>query len=100
MNVDKLPVTLVFSSVGFDTYELNVASAADKIEVNFNPSSTLGQEVVIAATRTPTRILESPVTIERMNAATLRNLAAPTYYEGIANLKGVDMHTASMTFVL
>lgn len=98
LNVAKLPVTLVFTSVGYDTYEVTVTSASDKVEVDFKPSSMLGQEVVVAATRTPTRILESPVTIERMNSAALRNLAAPNYYDAIANLKGVDMHTASLTF--
>jgi outer membrane receptor protein involved in Fe transport len=96
--VAKLPVTLVFTSVGYDTYEVTVSDASAKIEVDFKPASTLGQEVVVAATRAPTRILESPVTVERMSSVTLRNLAAPNYYEAIANLKGVDMHTASLTF--
>ncbi|MET0394036.1 MAG: TonB-dependent receptor [Chitinophagaceae bacterium] len=98
LTVAKLPVTLVFTSVGYDTYEVTVSDASAKIEVDFKPVTTLGQEVVVAATRAPTRILESPVTVERMNAATLRNLAAPNYYDAITNLKGVDMHTASLTF--
>lgn len=98
LNVTKLPVTLVFTSVGYDTYEVTVSNASAKIEVDFKPVTTLGQEVVVAATRAPTRILESPVTIERLNNITLRNVAAPNYYEAIANLKGVDVHTASLTF--
>jgi len=98
IEVDKLPVTLVFSSIGYDNYELNVTDATTPLSVDFKPASTLGQEVVVAATRTPTRILESPVTVERMSGSTLRNLAAPNYYEAITNLKGVDMHTASLTF--
>lgn len=97
ISVPKFPVTLVISSVGYDPYEVTV-NAAEKIEVDLKPASTLGQEVVVAATRAPTRILESPVTVERMSSTTLRNLAAPNYYEAIANLKGVDMHTASLTF--
>jgi len=98
INVAKLPVTLVFSSVGYDVYEVTVSSTSSKVEVDFKPATTLGQEVVVAATRTPTRILESPVTVERMSNLTLRSLPAPNYYEAIANLKGVDMHTASLTF--
>lgn len=98
ISVSKLPVTLVFTSVGYDTYEVTVNDASAKVQVDFRPASTLGQEVVVAATRAPTRILESPVTVERMSSAVLRNLAAPNYYEAINNLKGVDMHTASLTF--
>ncbi|MBS1563509.1 MAG: Plug domain-containing protein, partial [Bacteroidetes bacterium] len=44
------------------------------------------------------RILESPVTIERVNSAAIRNSANPSYYEIIKNLKGVDVTTASLTF--
>jgi outer membrane receptor protein involved in Fe transport len=38
------------------------------------------------------------VTIERVNAATIRNSATTSYYDVVANLKGVDMVTSSFTF--
>ena len=94
----KLPITLVFSSVGFESKEVNVENASTKLEIDFVQTSTLGQEVVMAASRTSQRILETPVTVERLSSSALRNAAAPNYYEAIANLKGVDMHTASLTF--
>lgn len=94
----KLPVTLVFTSVGFELKEVEVSNATSALEIDLVSVSTLGQEVVVAANRTPQRILESPVTVERMSSNTIKNIAAPTYYEAIANLKGVDMHTASLTF--
>lgn len=92
------PFTLVFSSVGFDTKEVTVNSASDVVQVELTSGNTLGQEIVISATRTPSRILESPVTIERISTATIRNSPATTYYDIIGNLKGVDMVTASLTF--
>lgn len=98
LNVAKLPVVLVFSSVNYDSYEVTVSDATAKLDVDFKPNTTLGQEVVVSASRVPQRILEAPVTIERMSGANLRNIAAPSYYEAITNLKGVDMHTASLTF--
>lgn len=98
LNVAKLPVVLVFSSVNYDSYEVTVSDANAKLDIDFKPNTTLGQEVVVSASRVPQRILEAPVTIERMSGANLRNIAAPSYYEAITNLKGVDMHTASLTF--
>ncbi|MBL7740135.1 MAG: carboxypeptidase-like regulatory domain-containing protein [Chitinophagaceae bacterium] len=98
LKVTKLPVVLVFSSVNYDNYEVTVSDASAKVDVDFKPNTTLGQEVVVATTRTPTRILEAPVTVERLSGASLRSIAAPSYYEAITNLKGVDMHTASLTF--
>lgn len=98
LKVSKLPVVLVFTSIGYDLQELTVNSASQKIDIAFKANSTMGQDIVVAASRTPQRILESPVTIERMGGVDLRNLAAPSYYEAISNLKGVDMQTASLTF--
>ena len=98
IRVAKLPVTLVLSSIGYDDQELTVSDASQPVNVDFKVNNTLGQEVVVAATRTPTRILESPVTVERMSSNTIRNIAAPSVYEALTNLKGVDVHTASLTF--
>ncbi|HWN87428.1 MAG TPA: carboxypeptidase-like regulatory domain-containing protein, partial [Chitinophagaceae bacterium] len=94
----KLPLTLVFTSVGFESKEVEVSSASSALEIDLVSVSTLGQEVVVAAVRSQQRILEAPVTIERLGGSALRNAAAPNYYEALANLKGVDVHTASLTF--
>lgn len=94
----KFPLTLIVSSVGFETKEIEINTASAAVEIELVQISTLGQEVVMAANRTPQRILESPVTVERLSSSALRNAAVPNYYEAIANLKGVDMHTASLTF--
>ena len=58
----------------------------------------MATEVVVAASRVPERILESPVSVERVNAAAVRNSPASSYYDVIGNLKGVDMTTSSLTF--
>ncbi len=96
--VTKLPVTLIFSSVGYEDKEISVTSSSDAISIDLTPATALGQEVVVAATRTPQRILESPVSIERMNTQMIRNVAVPNPYDAIANLKGVDLTTSSLTF--
>lgn len=98
LNVKKLPVTLVFTSVGFDQQEVIVNSASDVVNVSLKTASSLGQEVVISATRTPQRILESPVSIERIGTGAIRNAAIPDYYDLVKNLKGVDLTTSSITF--
>src|SRR6476620_3584284 len=97
LTVAKLPVTLVISSVGLEDKEISVSDATP-IDVELSAAATLGQEVVVAATRTPQRILESPVSIERMSSRDIRNVAVPTYYDAVANLKGVDLTTSSFAF--
>lgn len=98
LKVNKLPVVLTFSSIGFESQDITVSDASKSISVDFKVNNALGQEVVIAATRAPQKILESPVTVERMSQSLIKNVAAPSVYEAISNLKGVDVHTASLTF--
>ena len=98
LTVAQLPVTLVFSSIGYETKEVTVDNATSPIQIEFVPSSSLGQEVVVSASRVPERILESPVSIERMSTSTIRNAAVPNYYEGLVNLKGVDLTTSGLLF--
>ncbi|HVG13546.1 MAG TPA: TonB-dependent receptor [Chitinophagaceae bacterium] len=98
LSVPKLPVVLQFSSVGYESKELTVESASSSLQVDLTPASSLGQEVVVSASRVPERILESPVTVERVSAAAIRNSPAAAYYDILGNIKGVDITTSSLTF--
>ena len=42
--------------------------------------------------------MESPVSIERMDSRAIKNTSAPSFYDGLENLKGVDVNTNSLTF--
>lgn len=94
----KPPFTLVFSSVGFKSKEVAVTGNNQAIDVNLDVSYTIGEEITVSASRVPERILESPVTIERIGAAAIRQAPAPSYYEMLGNLKGVDVVSSSLTF--
>jgi len=93
-----LPVTLIFSSIGYELQEMTVNSASEPIKIDFKPASSLGQEVVVAASRVPERILVSPVSIERINPSMIRNSPASDYYDIVKTLKGVDVTNSSLTF--
>jgi outer membrane receptor protein involved in Fe transport len=94
----SFPLTLVVSSIGYTMQEVTVNNSNATISISLEPSSTLGQDIVVSATRTPSRIMESPVTIERISATNIRNSNAVSYYDMVGKLKGVDMVTSSLTF--
>ena len=94
----KAPYTLVFSSVGFENQEQVVSAGTSKVDVSLKQAFTLGTEVVVAASRVAERILESPVTIERVSNATIKNAPVSNYYDLLGTLKGVDVNIASLTF--
>ena len=94
----SLPVTLVFSSVGYTTQEVTIATADAVNDVSLVPNNGLGQEVVVSATRVSQKILESPVSIERVSTAAIRQAPAANFYDIVLGLKGVDVTTSSLTF--
>jgi outer membrane receptor protein involved in Fe transport len=92
------PFTLIISSVGFETKEVVVESASTTLVIELKSASIMGTEVVVSATRSQIRNLESPVSIERLSTAAIREVPAPSFYDAIANLKGVDVVTSSILF--
>ena len=91
------PFTIQVSSVGFETLTQEITSNNQDITVALKEGSVL-DEVVISASRTPERIFESPVTVERFGVKEIKNTASADFYGGLENLKGVDVNTNSLTF--
>ncbi len=92
----KPPFTLIISSVGFSNKE--VLYNGTNVNIAVEPNFVLGEEVIVSASRVPERILESPVSIERISAANIRQSPASNYYDIVGNMKGVDVTTSSLTF--
>jgi outer membrane receptor protein involved in Fe transport len=93
------PLKLSFSIIGYRTQEIDITSAqVSDLTIKMAESVILGQEVVVSASRVEESILESPVTVEKMDILTIREAAAPNFYQALANLKGVEMSTQSLTF--
>lgn len=93
------PLTLVFSMVGYATQELEINSPhGGELKVTLSEQTLLGQEVVVSASRVEESILQSPVSIEKMDILAIRNSPADTYYKAIGNLKGVDVTSSSINF--
>lgn len=96
---DSPPLTLVISFVGYATQEVQITNpSVTNINIKMEESTLLGQEVVISASRVEEKIMESPVSIEKMDILAVQNTPADNYYKGLANLKGVDVTTSSINF--
>ncbi|MFT5640611.1 MAG: iron complex outermembrane receptor protein [Cyclobacteriaceae bacterium] len=93
------PLTLIITSIGYERQEIGVTSAiVTGLDVQMTESFMLGQEVVVSASRVEESILQSPVSIEKMDILAVQNTSADTYYKAIANLKGVDVASSSINF--
>ncbi|TRX29951.1 TonB-dependent receptor [Flavobacterium franklandianum] len=92
------PFTIEVTSLGHQTKKVSVTSNNQNVIIKLTDYQTTLDEIVVSASRTPERVLESPVTIERMGIKEIKKTASPTFYDGLENLKEVQMNTSSLTF--
>lgn len=92
------PFQLKVSSLGYTDTTVDVTQNNQNLSIILNEASTLLDEIVISASRTPERIFESPVSVERFGLQEIKNTTAESFYGGLQNLKGVDINTNSLTF--
>jgi outer membrane receptor protein involved in Fe transport len=92
------PFQLRITSIGYSEATVQVTTNNQKLTITLSETQTFLDEVVISASRTPERIFESPVSVERFGLKEIQNASAPSFYESLQNLKGVDINTNSLTF--
>lgn len=92
------PFTLLITSVGYESQEVNVSGDNAAINISLNEQSILGQEVVVAASRVEETVMKSPVAVEKMDIRAIREAAAPSFYDALSTMKGVDMTTQGLLF--
>ncbi len=92
------PFQLKITSLGYSSGTAEVTENNQNLSISINESQTFLDEVVISASRTPERIFESPVSVERFGLKEIKSTTAESFYGGLQNLKGVDINTNSLTF--
>ncbi len=92
------PFRLKITSIGYTDETENITSNNQTVTIVLTEASTILDEIVISASRTPERLFESPVTVERFGLQEIKNTASADFYDGLENLKGVDVNTNSLTF--
>ncbi len=96
---DTPPLTVTLSFVGYRTQELQITDAnTSGLDIKLEEQTVLGQEVVVSASRVEESILQSPVSIEKVDILQIQNTPSENYYKGLINLKGLDMSQSSINF--
>ncbi|MCB0506322.1 MAG: carboxypeptidase-like regulatory domain-containing protein, partial [Cyclobacteriaceae bacterium] len=95
---EPLPVTVLFSIVGFQTERLNIGNNTSQLNVEMKEQAYLGDEVIVSASRVEESVLLSPVSVEKMDIRDINSSPASSFYDALANIKGVDMNVQSFLF--
>ncbi|WP_210488179.1 TonB-dependent receptor [Rufibacter aurantiacus] len=94
----KFPFNLVISMVGYQPQEFEITQPGFRLDIALVTQTLLGKEVVVTASRVEESILKSPVAIEKLDIRAIKETAAPSFYDALENVKGVQMLTSSLTF--
>ncbi len=92
------PVDLKVSFLGYQAKIVTVTKKGEELNILLSKDEVMLKEATVVGTRVEEKLRESPVTIERLGVAEIKQTAAVGFYEGLANLKGVDMTSASLGF--
>lgn len=92
------PFTITVSSVGLETKSVTVSSAAQALSITLGDSATQLDEIVVSASRIAQRLFESPVTVEKFSLREIQATPSADYFNGLANLKSVNVLEAGLVF--
>ncbi|MBP9079255.1 MAG: carboxypeptidase-like regulatory domain-containing protein [Flavobacteriales bacterium] len=97
--VDKAPpFTLTVVFFGYSTQHVRVTTLDKELRVALVADAVLLQEAQVVRERISDRQKQAPLTVETMDLLAIKDVAGGDFYEGLGNLKGVDMTAASFGF--
>lgn len=94
----KYIFTLMISAICTFTALAQITTGAVSDADSLNIDETTLDQVVISASRVEESILKSPVAIEKVDARAIRESPSVNFYDGLVNLKSLDMVTSSLTY--
>ncbi len=95
---ESLPIVLEVSFVGYVTREFTVNSFDEKLRFKLSTDDILMKEVEIVGERIDERQKQAALTVETMDIIAIKETPSGNFYEGLGNLKGVDLTSPSLAF--
>lgn len=92
------PAILQISYIGYEKKEVAVNSSSKIVNIELETIVIPGQEVVVTSSRVSETILQSAGSIHKMTEKEIKEVASGDFYQGLANIQGVDISTSSLGF--
>lgn len=100
VKIDNFPAKIKISYTGYESQEIVLNDAAQKVTVKLSTGSLVLEETVVRGQRIDDKQKAKPLTVEKLDAIAIKETPAVSFYNGLGNLKGVDMTTASLGFTV
>ena len=96
--VSAFPVKLQVSFIGYSMQTVTVKNASGKLTVKLSPDQVLIDAAEVVGDRISEKQKQAPLTVESMDVLAIKEAPSGSFYEGLGNLKGVDVTSASLGF--
>lgn len=94
----SLPVYLIVSMPGFATQRIEVKDTSKPLFITLIAEYNITEEVVVSASRVNESLMQSVVSIEKIDMLAIKETASLNAYDALASIKGVDIITSSINF--
>ncbi|MEL7121818.1 MAG: carboxypeptidase-like regulatory domain-containing protein, partial [Bacteroidota bacterium] len=95
---ETFPLTLVFTYVGYEIQEMEIAEPSTNIKVSLKEDAIVTETVEVRGRRITERQQQSPLTMESLDNIGIKETPAANFYDGLGSLKDVDLTAASLGF--
>ena len=92
------PVTLLVQFIGYADERIVLTAPNSSLKIRLRPDTEMLQEVSVVERRLSEKQKASALTVEAMDAIAMKETPSVSFYEGLGNLKGVDLTSASIGF--
>ncbi len=92
------PFTVVLSYVGYSPKEIEITQNKQTIREELEENSAVMPEVVVKGQRISDKQKSAPLTVESMDIKAIKSTPSDNFYDGLGNMKGVDLTAASLGF--
>ena len=92
------PFDITISYIGYLKQEMEVTSLTAPFTVKLASDAVMLEGVVVQEQRVTDKQKESALTVESMDVLAIKETPAANFYDGLGNLKGVDLTAASIGF--
>ncbi|MEM9327156.1 MAG: TonB-dependent receptor [Bacteroidota bacterium] len=93
------PLVYVVSMVGFETLQDTIKQPGEyQVDLVMREAFLLGQEVVVSASMVEENIMTSTISVEKLDLRQIQQMPQANFYDGLYQLKGIDMNVQSLTF--
>jgi outer membrane receptor protein involved in Fe transport len=92
-----LPVTLTISYIGYNEVQI-VVNKTKPLYIQLSAKDANLKEVNVTGSRITEKQKQSPLTVENLDRIGIKEMPTPDFYEGLGELSGVDVASASFGF--